>query len=229
MPTILLIDSDPIARHTAAPALATRFDTTAVYTAEDGAEGLRLIQEHAPDLVIFDLMLSGVDGLELLAYMQAEAPGTSLLVTAENGFILRDLQKHFGDILAVATLEKPCTAQDIVEAAAELMQMRPASVIRDVALVSVLQLAHLEGKSCRLEAEGAGWRGTIHFVHGQVVRAVCGAFEGIDAVKEMVGQTRPVCRIYSAESLTKPRNIHAQFTELLLICCSATDEKCQVA
>lgn len=229
MHTVLIIDSSALVRHTAVPALSTRLDSNAVFAAPNGHEGLRLIQQYAPDLVIFDLMLPGIDGLELLSYLQNHAPGTSLVVTAESGFVLRDLQKHFGETLSIATLAKPFTANDLAETAAALMQSRPASVIRDMALVSVLQLAHLEGKSCRMEAEGAGWKGIIHFSRGQVVRATCEEYEGIEAVQEMLGRARPVCRLYSDDTLPGPRNIHAQFTELLLICCSATDENCQVA
>jgi two-component system phosphate regulon response regulator PhoB len=37
----------------------------AVLTARDGAEGLRLAREQSPDLLILDLMLPGMDGLEI--------------------------------------------------------------------------------------------------------------------------------------------------------------------
>jgi CheY-like chemotaxis protein len=36
-----------------------------VMRAEDGDEGLRLAREHVPDLVLADLMLPGLDGIEL--------------------------------------------------------------------------------------------------------------------------------------------------------------------
>lgn len=36
-----------------------------VYAAEEGEEGLRLAEEKMPDLVVLDLMLPGMDGLEL--------------------------------------------------------------------------------------------------------------------------------------------------------------------
>lgn len=43
-----------------------------VYTAESGEEGLRLLQTKVIDLAILDLMLPGIDGLELLKYIRRQ-------------------------------------------------------------------------------------------------------------------------------------------------------------
>lgn len=40
-----------------------------VYGAEDGQEGLRMIQEHLPVLVVLDLMLPKIDGFTILKEM----------------------------------------------------------------------------------------------------------------------------------------------------------------
>src|SRR5439155_15337695 len=40
-------------------------------TAHDGAEGLRKAQTHPPDLVLLDLMLPGMDGLEVCRQLRA--------------------------------------------------------------------------------------------------------------------------------------------------------------
>lgn len=42
-----------------------------VYTAESGEEGLALLKSQAVDMAILDLMLPGIDGLELLKYIRA--------------------------------------------------------------------------------------------------------------------------------------------------------------
>ncbi|PLZ96865.1 DNA-binding response regulator, partial [Fischerella thermalis CCMEE 5328] len=47
----------------------------------DGLQGLRIIQEQQPDLVILDLMIPGLDGLELCARIR-QKPG------ANNPYIL---------------------------------------------------------------------------------------------------------------------------------------------
>ncbi len=43
-----------------------------VATAMDGKQGLRLIQDTSPDLVLLDIMLPGIDGLEICRRLRAE-------------------------------------------------------------------------------------------------------------------------------------------------------------
>ena len=45
-----------------------------VSTSRDGEEGLARAKRDAPDLVILDLMLPGLDGLEVCRRMQAPIP-----------------------------------------------------------------------------------------------------------------------------------------------------------
>jgi DNA-binding response OmpR family regulator len=44
-----------------------------VLTAHDGARGLELARNHVPDLIVLDLMLPKVDGLDLCRILRAEA------------------------------------------------------------------------------------------------------------------------------------------------------------
>jgi two-component system KDP operon response regulator KdpE len=53
-----------------------------VAQAETGEDGLRQIQEHAPDLLILDLMLPGLSGLEVCKAVRAEWPLPILVLSA---------------------------------------------------------------------------------------------------------------------------------------------------
>jgi len=53
-----------------------------VLTAYDGVEALRLAQESHPDLVVLDLMLPGVDGLEVCRTLRAESDVPIIMLTA---------------------------------------------------------------------------------------------------------------------------------------------------
>jgi DNA-binding NtrC family response regulator len=63
-PRILVVDDDPESREYLVEAL-TRHGYP-VLTAQDGAEGLAQLREHDLDIVLCDLMMPNVDGLELL-------------------------------------------------------------------------------------------------------------------------------------------------------------------
>ena len=64
MKTILIIDDDPLIRKTISSHLSSRnFD---VHLAEEGEQGLVKYKECMPDLVILDIRLPDIDGLEAL-------------------------------------------------------------------------------------------------------------------------------------------------------------------
>jgi two-component system alkaline phosphatase synthesis response regulator PhoP len=54
----------------------------AVQTAADGATALRLAHSFAPDLVVLDIMLPGIDGLEVLRRLRQESEVYVLFLTA---------------------------------------------------------------------------------------------------------------------------------------------------
>lgn len=54
-----------------------------VYTAKDGKEALETIRLHSPDLVILDVMLPKIDGLELCRIVRRESDIRLLMLTAK--------------------------------------------------------------------------------------------------------------------------------------------------
>lgn len=54
-----------------------------VLTAYDGAEALRLAREGHPDLIILDLMLPGIDGLEVCRTLRDESDVPIIMLTAK--------------------------------------------------------------------------------------------------------------------------------------------------
>ncbi len=58
-----------------------------VHTAEDGISGLRLIKEKKPDLVLLDILLPGMKGLQVLEHMKTEGllPGMPVLIISNSG------------------------------------------------------------------------------------------------------------------------------------------------
>jgi two-component system alkaline phosphatase synthesis response regulator PhoP len=54
-----------------------------VITAYDGAEALRLAREGHPDLIVLDLMLPGMDGLEVCRTLRDESDVLIIMLTAK--------------------------------------------------------------------------------------------------------------------------------------------------
>ncbi len=54
-----------------------------VLTAYDGNEGLRLARESHPDIIVLDIMLPGIDGLEICRTLRAESDVPIIMLTAK--------------------------------------------------------------------------------------------------------------------------------------------------
>lgn len=55
-----------------------------VYTASDGPTGLKAAQAYKPDLVVLDVMLPGMDGIELLSRLRRESDAYVIMLTAKS-------------------------------------------------------------------------------------------------------------------------------------------------
>ncbi|MBC7647211.1 MAG: response regulator transcription factor [Pseudopedobacter sp.] len=69
MQRVLVVDDDPSVRNFLKRGLA--YEGFAVDLAESGEVGLRMARERQPDFVILDLMMPGIDGLEVLRRLRA--------------------------------------------------------------------------------------------------------------------------------------------------------------
>ena len=88
--------------------LATEYD---VRTARWGEDAVRMVRERTPDLVIMDLQLPGMDGIETSRWIKQEADVPILVLTA---------LAAAGDPEAA----KPASLEDIRAKIAELLEER---------------------------------------------------------------------------------------------------------
>ena len=83
--TVLVVDDEPTLRETLAEALEQ--DGLAVLTAADGKEALERFRTGAPDLVLLDLMLPQISGIEVCRIMRRESNVPIVMLTAKDGEI----------------------------------------------------------------------------------------------------------------------------------------------
>lgn len=82
MPTVLVIDDDE--KLGAALRRALAIDGYAVTLAVDGVEGVRLAREQAPDIVVLDVLMPGLDGFDVCRRLRQEANLPILMLTARD-------------------------------------------------------------------------------------------------------------------------------------------------
>ncbi|TPG63630.1 sigma-54-dependent transcriptional regulator [Hymenobacter nivis] len=85
MPRILIIDDEKAIRNTLKEIL--EFENYTVDQAEDGPAGLDLLIQHKYDLVLCDIKMPKMDGLEVLSRAQGLSPDTAFIMVSAHGNI----------------------------------------------------------------------------------------------------------------------------------------------
>jgi DNA-binding NarL/FixJ family response regulator len=80
MTRVLIADDHGVVREGLARLLPTADDIEVVGTARDGAEAVSLYEEHQPDVVLMDLSMPGVDGIEATRRLMTERPDSRVVV-----------------------------------------------------------------------------------------------------------------------------------------------------
>jgi DNA-binding NarL/FixJ family response regulator len=111
---VLLADDHGIVRRGMRTLLESEPDVTVVGEAADGLEALRLCDEHRPDLLILDIGMPRLNGIEVAARASKLQPPPRVIMLsmhADESYVLRAL-----DAGAQAYLLKDDTEEDLVPA-----------------------------------------------------------------------------------------------------------------
>lgn len=116
--TILVVEDDA--------ALRTFYRTTlisagyAVVTVEDGVDALRRIEDAAPDLVILDMELPRLSGLDVKSELKSHADTRRIPIMVVSGTETRDLSAD--DFACV--MRKPVTSDELIAAVEKCLRDR---------------------------------------------------------------------------------------------------------
>ena len=78
--TVLIVDDHELVREGVRTFLQKQSDITVVGEAASGQEGLRLAGELAPDVVLMDLVMPGMDGVETTRRVKQISPSSQVIV-----------------------------------------------------------------------------------------------------------------------------------------------------
>ena len=80
MTTVLLVDDHPLVRAGLSALIGSTDDLVVVAEAAGGQEAVELAAEHAPDVVLMDLSMPGMNGIEATRRVLAERPHSHVVV-----------------------------------------------------------------------------------------------------------------------------------------------------
>ena len=77
---VLVVDDHPLVRQGIQAFLGALSDIEVIAEAGSGEEALELVAEHVPDVVLMDLILPGIDGVEATRRLKEVSPRTQVVV-----------------------------------------------------------------------------------------------------------------------------------------------------
>ncbi|PSQ84309.1 MAG: DNA-binding response regulator, partial [Bacteroidetes bacterium QH_2_63_10] len=95
----LIVDDEPLARTGVRQLVDPLNDVTVVGEAADGAEAVRQIEMHDPDLVFLDVQMPEMSGLEVVREVGVNDMPLTIFVTAYDQYALDAFEAHALDYL----------------------------------------------------------------------------------------------------------------------------------
>ncbi len=122
---ILVVDDEHSVADTMAAILQLAgYDSTAVYS---GEEALRFLQSNRPVLILTDVVMPGMDGVEFARQARALCPTASILLISGNAATLRIVETARREGYAFELLAKPVPPRDLLARIAALLSARGRS------------------------------------------------------------------------------------------------------
>jgi DNA-binding response OmpR family regulator len=121
MTSVLVVEDEPVVRE-----VVVRYLRNAGYTTSEAADGLeaqRMLEAETPSLVILDVMLPGIDGLELCRWLRARDSVPIIMLTARGEEADRIVGLELG---ADDYVTKPFSPRELVARARSVLRRSDA-------------------------------------------------------------------------------------------------------
>jgi len=115
---ILVVDDEKNIRLMLSQALAS--NTTTIETAINGEEALQKLEQSGYDLLLLDLRMPGMDGVQVLRHVHAEHPKLPVILLTAHGTVETAVEAMQSG--AVNFLQKPFSPREIRDAVDKALQ-----------------------------------------------------------------------------------------------------------
>ncbi len=180
---VLIVDDDKNFLFSLKDGLSKYSDEIDLMVSTSAEEALALIERNIVDLIISDLRMERMDGLQLLTIVARKYPHVPfILMTAYGSPPIKEKAKRGG---AIRYLEKPITIGELIGAIREVLN--ETETIMNVSIIDISQLIFLERKTCTLKivSKENNKKGTLSFREGKLIYAKTDKFEGLEAAVEI--------------------------------------------
>ena len=195
-----------------------------ILAAKSGEEALALLSDRSVNLVITDINMPGMNGLDLLIEINNRFPGTGVIImTAYPSNAYENKAMMSGSLRFI---EKPFDIKIVRAIVAEVLKDSEGfqGTVDGVDLIDIVQFNGLSRATAALKVTTGNREGMIFFKEGTVVHAMCGKEIGEEAFFTILG--------FNGGSLQNIRgvqppvvSIHKSIEALLFETAAISDEK----
>jgi DNA-binding response OmpR family regulator len=214
---ILIVDDEDTLTWSLSKTLARDREIYEVATASDGQTAISLLKRRSFDVVVLDIRLPGVDGLDLLVKIKQEMPSTRVIImTAYGSSEIKEKAKARGSLYYI---EKPFDLDQmrslILKALREDGEKGFKGSISGLQLPDLIQMNCLSQISTALYVKKESREGVIYFEDGQIPHAQVGALEGEEALFTILSWQSGSFRFVGGEKAPK-RTVSSNWEYLLI-------------
>jgi DNA-binding response OmpR family regulator len=178
---VLIVDDEETLTWSMARSLSKDKDKYEVIIANNGKEALNLLKKNKIDLVISDIRMPDINGLDLLVKIKKEYPQTRVIIMTAYGS--SDVQKEANRRGSLYYVEKPFEISDIRKIIIDLIGKKKGfrGKVFGLQLTDIIQINCLSRLTTALIVTRDGERGIIYLNEGEIIHAECGEQKGTDA------------------------------------------------
>ncbi len=178
---VLIVDDEETLTWSMAKSLSKDKDKYEVIIANNGGEALAQLEKNKIDLVITDIRMPDINGLDLLVKIKKGYPQTKVIIMTAYGS--SDVQKEANQRGSLYYVEKPFEISDIRKIIIDLIGKKKGfhGKVIGLQLTDVIQMNCLSRLTTALIITRDGEKGIIYVNEGEIIHAECGDQKGTEA------------------------------------------------
>jgi len=182
--TILIVDDDMDFLRCVENFINVYVEQIDVLTASDGREALQILREKRVDLLVTDIRMPMMDGIELLNHLRLIHQNIPAIVMT--GFNTPENHKRLAAIGQFDIFEKTMKLKTLGEKILHIINRNSKDYVRGVTLENLLQMIQIEQKSCTLKVRSKDKVGYLYLKDGKLVNAKNSGIEGEEAAVKII-------------------------------------------
>ncbi|MBX3198420.1 MAG: response regulator [Labilithrix sp.] len=221
---IVLVDDEEVLAWSLSNRLARARPSWRVHTANTGEDALERIRSAPIDLLVADVRMPGMSGLDLILAARSEHP--RLPVVVMTAFQTPEIQRVIGAPYT-GFLEKPFEFERLLELVDKALSPQPvgfSGAISVSTLPDIVQLYVLSSATGQLVVNHRAGEGRLWFDRGAVLHAVTANARGDEAFYEIMMWSGGEFRM-RVGARAPERSIQSDWQELLIESCRRIDEQ----